>query len=128
MNSKKQYHILVKALRIRANHGVYKEEKIIGNTFEFNLKIGLDMDDTFHSDHIVDTVDYVSLIELIKKENKQRSNTLEHLGGRITHRIFEKFRTVNYIHLRVEKIDPPVSDELKSVGIEIEEYRSIENG
>ena len=67
--SSRTYYIHLDSLKIRAFHGVFREEEEIGNTFEFQLKVGVEAKGSFDTDQLEDTVDYISLIELIKMQN-----------------------------------------------------------
>ena len=116
--------ITVNGLKVFAFHGVAKEEELIGTYFLFDLVVDVDMENSIHSDHLTDTVDYSQLVELIKIENKQRSKLLEHLGGRIIKKIFDRFTKVDKIKLSIQKINPPISAELESVGVILEESRA----
>ena len=127
MGAELKHKVLIQSLRLRAYHGVHPEEEEIGNYFEFNLEATVRSQNGFDSDEVSDTLDYVSLINLIKKENKQRSRTLENLGQRIMDQAFKRFLNLSHMKMKIEKIDPPLTDEIKSVGIEFEETRLRRN-
>lgn len=120
--------VLVNGLRLQGQHGIYKEEQEIGNSFEFNVLVEVEPNNSLQSDLIEDTLNYATLIEVIEKENEVISQTLEHLGGRIMRRIFSQFQDAKSVWLKIEKINPPITLEISSVGIELEECRSTENG
>lgn len=123
MEARVQYYkVFVDSLRLHGFHGVFKEEEEIGNTFEFNVEAKVDSTASMGSDNVDDTLNYVDLIQLIKEQNSQRSKTLENLGGRIVNQAFQQFKELQYIKLKIDKVDPPISEEIRSVGIEIEEF------
>ena len=68
--------ISLKGLRFYAFHGVYPEEKIIGNQFEIDLDIEcIPVSGTITS--ISDTVNYTDLYLLIRTEMKKPTELLE---------------------------------------------------
>ena len=56
-------------------HGMYKEEKILGNDFEVNVAVTFDAKNEIHT--IYETVDYVSLHGIIKKLMDKPSPLIE---------------------------------------------------
>lgn len=67
------------------------------------------------SDRLSDAVDYVAVYELTKKEMAVRSNLIEHVAQRIHDAVRKKFPEVKKIKVKVEKINPPIGGEAKSV-------------
>jgi dihydroneopterin aldolase len=48
------------------HHGIYEEEKILGNQFELNITIK-HVPQHLPVKHLADTVDYVAVYDLVKK-------------------------------------------------------------
>ena len=104
---------------IFAHHGIYEEEKILGNEFELNITIK-------HSPqqlpvkHLSDTVDYVSVYELVKKRMGVSTALLETVATDIAQKILAQFSLAEEVFISIRKIHPPVSQMRGSVGVSFE--------
>ena len=106
-------HIILKNIRVRANHGCLAEEGIIGSDYRVDIK----------SDLLADTVDYVHLNRIVKEEMAIRSELLEHVAGRIIDRIFKELSEVQKITLEIAKINPPINGDVASVSVKIKQKK-----
>jgi dihydroneopterin aldolase len=75
------------------------------------------------TDELSGTVNYASVLEIIKGEMAMPSKLLEHVGGRIVKTIFSTFSDVSRVKLQIVKENPPFGADCKGAGIEIEEFR-----
>lgn len=104
---------------IFAHHGLYEEEKILGNEFELNISIK-------HSPqrlpvlHIADTVDYVSVLELVKKRMAIPTPLLETVVTDIAQKILAQFSLAEEVFISIRKKYPPVAQIEGSVGVSFE--------
>ena len=71
------------------------------------------------SDDVSDTVNYAELYELVKEEMAQPSNLLEHVAGRISRRIFQRFPQATAVDLRMTKLNPPMGADCQGAGVEL---------
>lgn len=94
-------------LRFFAYHGVYAEEKKTGNQFEVDLVVSYIPSSGIITD-ISDTINYVSLYELVKKEMQQPRGLLETLVMEITEKIHLQYPVVKKIELSIIKSQPPI--------------------
>jgi dihydroneopterin aldolase len=115
------YKIIVEDLSLKGFHGVFKEEKLIGNTFIFNLEVQLPWEESLENDSLDESIDYSKLIEIIIEENSLPSNLLENLAHRIVKRIYKEFGAELKVKLRLAKKTPPLKADLKSISVEIEQ-------
>ncbi len=110
--------ILIKDLKLFGYHGVREEEKKTGQNFLFNIKILLNKDDFTCEDNIEKTLNYSEVIKLVKKINhSQRFDLLESLSQVIAEKILKFSTLVEEVKVRVEKITPPIKEDLYSVGV-----------
>lgn len=112
--------IFLEDVKIYAYHGVLPEENIIGTYYILNVEIHTDLWDAAASDDLKDTISYADVNEIIHAEMKIQSKLLEHVAGRIIHKINEKFNQISYIKLRITKTSPPMKGEMKGASIELE--------
>lgn len=99
--------IELKQLKFHANHGLYKEEKVIGADFEVDVTV-LHFPNTTPVIHLNDTIDYTIVYRIVKKHMEQPAELLETLAMRIAHEIFSKFSHVEEINIYIRKLNPPI--------------------
>ena len=116
--------ILLKNIHIYAYHGCMIEEKKIGSDYIVNLTVNADLSLSSVTDKLEDTVDYVTLLAIVKKEMSIRSKLLENVVDRIVNQIFNTFLKVNKITVSVSKINPPIGGNVEEVCVEKEVKRS----
>ena len=73
-----------------------EEEKKIGSNYLVNLIVHADLSMSCKSDELKDTVDYVALLDIVKKQMKMRSNLLENVADRVENKINSKFHSAVY--------------------------------
>lgn len=109
--------IKLKNIKIYAYHGCLVEEKKIGSDYRVDLKIKADLTQSAASDRLADTVDYVHLNHIVKKEMAIRSKLLEHAAERILVRILKELPLVEKATVDVSKINPPIGGNVEMVTI-----------
>ena len=75
--------IRLKNIKIYSNHGCLEEEKSIGSDYLFQLEVTSNLYNSSKSDNLEDTIDYVSLHNIISEEALKRSKLLENIAKRI---------------------------------------------
>tara|TARA_B100001113_G_C20844669_1_gene506897 strand:+ start:238 stop:663 length:426 start_codon:yes stop_codon:yes gene_type:complete len=116
--------IFLKNIRFYAYHGCMLEEEKIGSDYIVNLNVNTDLSHSSVTDKLEDTVDYVSLLAIVKKQMSKRSNLLENLADRIIKQIFNDLPKVNKVNIRVSKKNPPIGGDVEEVCVERELKRS----
>ena len=69
--------VKVENLKIYAFHGCMEEEKVIGSDYIVNIEADCFVGNDAFSDMISDTIDYVDLARIAKREMLKRSKLLE---------------------------------------------------
>jgi dihydroneopterin aldolase len=95
-----------------AFHGIFPQERKVGNTFTVNLRIQTDLGKASLSDSPADTINYAAVFETVKHEMLIPSNLLEHAAGRIVRRIKEQFPAAGTVEIRIAKHNPPVDGQV----------------
>ena len=101
--------ITVSGIRCYAYHGCMEEEGIIGGEYVVEVTIECDLAASMLSDDLNDTVDYVMVTEVVKKEMAIRSKLIEHVGGRILTALDARIPKPKQITLEIKKITPPIN-------------------
>lgn len=105
-------YILLENITLFANHGVFPQEKKVGNVFVVSLKIKVDFSKSCVSDNLEDTVSYASVYEDVKKEMDIPSKLLEHVAYRIIYSLKEKYSEIEEVEIKLSKRNPPVGGQI----------------
>ena len=97
--------VKVENLKIYAFHGCMEEEKVIGSDYIVNIEAECFVGNDAFNDKISDTIDYVDLARIAKREMLTRSKLLEAVVKRIIDRSFEEIDVLNKIYV----LDPNCS-------------------
>ena len=116
--------IYLKNIRLYAFHGCMDEEEKIGSDYIVNVVVKTNLDKSSKSDQLKDTVDYVALHAIVKKEMEQRAKLLEHVADRILNRIIEEHPSVKKAKVKVSKRNPPIGGNVEEVAVKRELLRS----
>ena len=115
--------VKVENLKIYAFHGCMEEEKIIGSDYIVNIKAECSVGNDAFDGEISDTIDYVDLARIAKREMLIRSKLLEAVVKRIIDRSFEKIDVLTKISVTVSKLNPPINADVEAVSVTMEEKR-----
>lgn len=96
---------------------MYPEEKILGNHFIVNVKVGID-DVVIKS--ISDTIDYSILLRIIQDFFKTPTPLLETLAYEIEKKILKECNGLKYLYLSIQKKNPPLQAVVKSSEVILE--------
>mgnify|MGYP001369781330 CR=1 FL=1 len=116
--------IYLKNIRLYAYHGCLEEEEKIGSDYVVNLKVKTDLRIPSVTDNLKDTVDYVSLNDIVKEEMGKRAKLIENVADRIVDRIFNEHPCVVKATVRVAKKNPPIGGNVEEVAVKRELKRS----
>lgn len=111
-----QITIELKNLRFFGYHGIYENEKKIGNEFEVNLKVILKPDVKVITD-LDQSINYVKLFELIRTKMKKTTGLLETWAMQTAEDIHDQFNMVKEIELSIKKSHPPIENFSGSVAV-----------
>ena len=99
--------------------GYLPEEQVLGQWFEVDLTLWLDLAAAGHSDNITDTLDYRRAIEIVKQLVKTSKFALvEKLATAIADAILE-FEQVQQVQVRLSKPAAPIPDFGGKITIEL---------
>ena len=113
--------ILVEGIKLYAYHGCMKEEAMIGGNYIVDVSIDADLSKPSISDKLNDTIDYVTIYEIVKKEMTIRSKLIEHVAKRILDKLKKRFSESISIEVKVTKLNPPIPGEVEKVSVVIRE-------
>lgn len=104
--------------------GLLPEEKVLGQWFEVDLKLFLDLHSASKTDNIQDTVDYRAIISLVQELVKNSQfDLLERLAGAIADMILKHSPQISQIQVLVIKPNAPIPDFSGKISIAITRSR-----
>lgn len=115
--------IQLKKIKIYAFHGCLDEETKIGSEYIVTLWVNANLENAAKSDELKDTVDYVELMRIVKKEMAINSKLLEHVAKRIIDSLFYEIPLLNYVKVMVAKVNPPIGGEVDAVSVTLKSIR-----
>ena len=110
-------------LIIFAHHGIYEEEKILGNHFELNITIR-HVPQQLPVKHLSDTIDYTAVYELVKKRMAIPTALLETVITEIATEILAQFPLAEEVYIAIRKMHPPIQQMQGSVGVSFDLKRN----
>ena len=116
--------IALTGLRVFGRHGVYDEERRVGQDFVIDLVLRLDTRPAAASDDVADTVHYGELAEQVARiVGGDPVDLLETLADRIARQVLTDAR-VDTVRVTVHKPDAPIPLTFADVAVTIERART----
>jgi len=101
-------------------HGVFKEERIHGQSFIADVELTLDLTKASQSDELDSTIDYSKVVDLVVDEIQGEAvNLIERLAGRIAEKIKSTHPVISKVVVTVHKPHAPVDAEVKDISVTI---------
>ncbi|MBD2627697.1 dihydroneopterin aldolase [Trichormus variabilis] len=105
--------------------GFLPEEQVLGQWFEVDVKLWLDLSQPAQTDNIEDTIDYRRTISLIQNLVKTSKFALvERLAGAIADGILEDSGDINQVQVILSKPAAPIPDFNGKISIELTRSKS----
>lgn len=96
-------------VRFHAHHGVFPNERKIGNSFTLNVIFSYGTTLEKISDNLNDTVSYAELYEICRSEMMIPSALLEDVAARIARKVVGLSPTWRELEIRIRKDAPPIA-------------------
>lgn len=111
--------IYLRNVRFHAFHGVLPQERIVGNDYLVNLVLDYDFSSAMKTDDLQGTLNYAEVYQKVREEMAVPSKLLEHVAGRIAHRLFSDFPEIQKLQLSITKVNPPMGADSDGAGVEV---------
>lgn len=111
--------IYLRNVRFHAFHGVLQQEGIVGNDYLVNLVLDYDFSSAMKTDDLQGTLNYAEVYQKVREEMAVPSKLLEHVAGRIAHRLFSDFPEIQKLQLSITKVNPPMGADSDGAGVEV---------
>ncbi|MCX4359444.1 dihydroneopterin aldolase [uncultured Duncaniella sp.] len=106
-----------------AFHGCYEQEKIVGNRFIVDLKFTVDATVAASSDNVADTVSYLDVYGVVKREMEITSDILENVADRILASLAGAFPAIESMSVKISKMTPPLGGQIERVSVAMDYVR-----
>jgi 7,8-dihydroneopterin aldolase/epimerase/oxygenase len=115
--------IILHNMVFRGRHGAHPAERELGQRFEVDVELGLDLGQAMASDALRDTVDYSRAYTIVREEAEDHHyQLLEALAGSMVRRLMAEF-PVTSVLVRVRKPQVPLNGILSYAAVEIQRRR-----
>ena len=116
--------ITIEGLEIFANHGVYEEEKKLGQKFIISVKLYTDLSKAGKSDDLNTSINYAEVSQLIYDHTVSKNyDLIEALAQNLAYLILNTYTEVKRVWIRVDKPNAPINHTFETVSVEIERMR-----
>lgn len=116
--------IEVNGIQLYAFHGCLEEEGRIGGHYIVDVSLTTDFTSAALSDDLTQTVDYVDINRIVSEEMAIRSKLIEHVGQRISQRIYQELKAIEKLKVKITKLCPPINGDVQNVAIIIKSNAS----
>ncbi len=96
-------------------HGIFEEEKILGNDFEVNVDVSIDGQERIST--LGQSVDYVQLYSIIKSVMEEPTPLLETVVYDLAERVRLFDEKIKSVHINIKKLHPPIGSFQGAVSI-----------
>lgn len=104
-------------MKFHAYHGCLAQEHVVGNDYEIDLGIKIDLKKACLSDNLNDTVNYALIYDEVKIIMNKRLQLIEFVAESIAQALKLKFPQIAEVEVRVRKMHPPIQGEIESAEI-----------
>jgi dihydroneopterin aldolase len=116
--------VFVKGLVLHAYHGVMQHEAKVGQTFQLDLKLAIDLAEASRSDKLTHTVSYDTVVKAATEAfSTRRYRLVEAAAGAVADAVLTQFPQVQAIAVTVHKPHAPLAATFEDVGVTIERKR-----
>jgi 7,8-dihydroneopterin aldolase/epimerase/oxygenase len=100
--------------KVQARHGIYAEEKTLGQSFEVNISIDFEAENI---EHLQQTIDYVQVYNIMLEEMEQPTPLLEQVVERIANRLKIEVVLMHHLRICIKKLNPLFAKQLEATEV-----------
>ncbi|WP_186754794.1 dihydroneopterin aldolase [Echinicola salinicaeni] len=98
--------VSLEGIEFHAFHGVFTEEKKLGNRFTVDIHVDTDFKKAMLEDDLTETVDYSKLYQIAKSHMEEPVKLLEHLGHLMLQDILKEYSDLKRVDIIIKKHNP----------------------
>ena len=120
--------IYLTGVRCYGYTGFLQEEKVLGQWFEVDATLSIDLAPSGKSDRIEDTLDYRQAITRIQDITRtSKVDLIEHLAQNIADALLE-LDNIHQVTVRITKPNPPIPNYIGTLAVEITRPATLPSG
>ena len=117
--------IQISGLQTFGYHGLFEEERRLGQKFTFDIDATLKAAPTHRDDQLDASIRYDAVVDAaVNLAGAMKYQTLEALGEAVAIGLLRRFALIDTITVGVSKFSPPIPHTLSKVGITVQLVRS----
>jgi 7,8-dihydroneopterin aldolase/epimerase/oxygenase len=121
--------VFVTGLVLHAYHGVMQHEAKVGQTFQLDLKLAVDLAEASRTDMLKHTVSYDAVVKTATEAFcSRRYRLVEAAAGAVADAVLTNFLQVSAVTVTVHKPHAPIAATFDDVGVTIERPRHNRGG
>ena len=102
--------VFVSGLALHAYHGVMQHEAKVGQTFQLDLVLDIDLAEASRSDKLAHTVGYDQVVDVASRAFcARRYRLVEAAAGAVAEAVLERFARVSAVRVTVHKPHAPIA-------------------
>jgi dihydroneopterin aldolase len=110
--------VFVTGLALHAYHGVMQHEAKVGQTFQLDLVLEIDLTEASRSDKLAHTVGYDQVVEVASQAFcARRYRLVEAAAGAAADAVLDRFKQVSSVRVTVHKPHAPIAATFADVGV-----------
>ncbi len=111
--------IRLKNIKLDGYHGCFPEEKKLGQPFEIDVEINLNLQDAVKKDRLPLTMDYSNIYQTVENVfTGSKFNLIETAADRVAEAVMA-LDSFNSVTVRVRKISAPIAGAFDAIEVEI---------
>ncbi len=119
-------YIEIDNLIVFANHGVFDEEKAMGQRFMISLKMHTDISNAAKTDDITQSINYGEVCEFVTEFTKtHRAKLIEKAAQDIAYALLDKYSLLQSVEVQMKKPWAPIGLPLDNVLVNVTRYRAV---
>jgi dihydroneopterin aldolase len=116
--------VFVTGLALHAYHGVMQHEAKVGQSFQLDLMLDIDLTEASRSDKLAHTVGYDQVVDVASQAFcERRYRLVEAAAGAVAEAVLGRFREVLSVRVTVHKPHAPIAATFADVGVMITRAR-----
>ncbi len=112
-------YILLQGLHFYACIGVGEQERVVGNEYVVDLRLGYPLAAAMESDDVADTLNYAEVFNVVRNVMKLPAKLLESVAGAIVRELCVRFPEIETVDLKLVKLNPPMGADSDGAGVEL---------
>jgi len=109
------FTIQLNNLRFFSFHGLYEEERVLGNEYEINAAVTIAAHEPVTALH--QTIDYVKIYHIIKQQMDVPTALLETVVQNLAEHIYTSDNRITSINISIKKLYPPIAAFMGNVAV-----------